>query len=284
MRRKIEWYQEVLALEPGSRIFFPLARLFVELGQLDDAIKTLRQGLDRHPDCMEARLLLIQLLVRTEQYEEAEAQMPMVTKPLEHYPAFWTLWAQKNAESDRDFAVFLMLVSSHFTEKPIKWTDVVIEGLSSLTDRLMGQHGKGAQAYRERAEAARLQAAVPAAPVSAFPTVDAFPSDDAQYAAPKPVAGSFRTRTMADLLAMQGDYIGALGIYRELWSRSLNEREKAELTGRIRSMEDGLAAIQAENAQGEPAKTEDPFGKHAKNRLMSTLEALASRLEARIQP
>ena len=60
MRRKIEWYQEVLALEPGSRIFFPLAKLFVEFGQFEDAERTLRQGLDRHPDSMEARLLLVQ--------------------------------------------------------------------------------------------------------------------------------------------------------------------------------------------------------------------------------
>ncbi len=272
MRRKIEWYQEVLALEPGSRIFFPLAKLFVELGQLDDAIRTLRLGLDRHPDCMEGRLLLIQLLTRTEQWEEANLQLPLVIKPLERYPAFWTLWAQRTAEVDRDFAVFLMLVASHFTDKPVKWTDVVIEGLASLSDRLMGAHKQ--RTGKPRAHAAPL---APAAPVSAFPTDDA-------YTGPKPDAGSFRTRTMADLLASQGDYIGALGIYRELWGRSLNEKEKAELTGRIRSMEDGLAAVQASGGSAEAGKHEDPFGKHAKNRLMSTLEALANRLEARIQP
>jgi tetratricopeptide (TPR) repeat protein len=273
MRRKIEWYQEVLALEPGSRIFFPLAKLFVELGQLDDAMRTLRQGLDRHPDCMEARLLLIQLLTRTEQWDDATVQLALVTKPLERYPAFWSLWAQQQAETDRDFAVFLMLVASQFTEKPIKWTDVIIEGLASLSERLkvpMKNHG----------HARKPQSATPAPEVP----VSSFVSEEGAYTGPKADAGSYRTRTMADLLASQGDFIGALGIYRELWGRSLNEQEKTELTVRIRSMEDGLAAVQTPGAGGTVPKPEDPFGKHAKNRLMSTLEALANRLEARIQP
>lgn len=268
MRRKIEWYQEVLALEPGSRIFFPLAKLFVETGQHEDAVKTLRQGLDRHPDNLEARLLLIQLLVRLEHWEEANAQLPLVTKPLERYPAFWSLWAQRVAKKDRDFAVFLMLAASHFTDKPIKWTDVVIEGLGPLTERLLGP-------LKHRAQTSR-------APVADMAAATAPGLDDAPYTGPKPDTGSFRTRTMADLLASQGDYVGALGIYRELWGRSLDEREKQELSGRIRSMEDGLAEIHGSGGQA-PAQ-QDPFGKHAKNRLMSTLEALASRLEARVRP
>ncbi len=269
MRRKIEWYQEVLALEPGSRIFFPLAKLFVETGQLEDAVKTLRQGLDRHPDTLEARLLLIQLLVRLEHWEEAGAQLPLVTKPLERYPAFWSLWAQRVAEKDRDFAVFLMLAASHFSDKPIKWTDVVIEGLGPLTERLLGP-------LKHRVQKS------PRVPMADMAAATAPGQEDAPYTGPKPDTGSFRTRTMADLLASQGDYVGALGIYRELWGRSLDEREKQELTGRIRSMEDGLAEIQS---PGSPAPAQqDPFGKHAKNRLMSTLEALASRLEARVRP
>lgn len=279
MRRKIEWYQEVLALEPGSRIFFPLAKLFVETGQLEDAVKTLRLGLDRHPDSMEARLLLIQLLVRLEHWEEAHAQLPLVTKPLERYPAFWSLWAQQVAEKDRDFAVFLMLAASHFTDKPIRWTDVVIEGLGPLTERLLGPLKHRPHKRREGAPHAGA-ADLAAATDRSLPGLPGL--DDTPYTGPKADSGSFRTRTMADLLASQGDFVGALGIYRELWGRSLDEREKQELSGRIRRMEDGLAEVQGASA---PASAQqDPFGKHAKNRLMSTLEALASRLEARVRP
>jgi len=306
MRRKIEWYQEVLALEPGSRIFFPLAKLFVEFGQFEDAEKTLRQGLDRHPEALEARLLLIQVLTRLERIDEAQEQLQGVIKPLERYPAFWSLWAQQTAEHDRDFAVFLMLVASHFTGKPVKWTDVVIEGLHSLTERLIGPLKAGARKAREQAGERAPTASSPpaatrmAAPVdvpSAMDATAAFSAEqdadrlarlacdsiDTPYVGPAPDASSYRTRTMAELLASQGDFSGALGIYRELWGRALDEKEKADLSGRIKTLEDGLAAAPQGEAAAPPVTNEDPFGKHAKNRLMSTLEALAARLESRIQ-
>jgi tetratricopeptide (TPR) repeat protein len=276
MRRKIEWYQEVLALEPGSRIFFPLAKLFVEFGQLDDAAKTLRQGLDRHPDTIEARLLLIQVLTKLERLDEARDHLSAVVKPLERYPAFWSLWAQQKAEHDRDFAVFLMLVASHFSGKPVKWTDVVIEGLISLSDRLIGPP----QGHTRRPKHQE-------APHFPVPPLDEVrpepPLGESAYEGPAPDAGSFRTRTMAELLASQGDYNGALGIYRDLWGRALDEREKTDLSSRIRTLEDGLAKSPEASAPAKHDSLEDPFGKHAKNRLMSTLEALASRLESRVQ-
>lgn len=279
MRRKIEWYQEVLALEPGSRIFFPLAKLFVEFGQLEDAEKTLRQGLDRHPDSMEARLLLIQVLTRLERIDEAQEQLQAVIKPLERYPAFWSLWAHQTSDKDRDFAVFLMLVASHFTDRPVKWTDVVIEGLNSLTERLIGPLKASARKVREHSQdrSAPIMAAVPAQ------VLKERDGADAPYEGPAPDAGSYRTRTMAELLASQGDFGAALGIYRELWGRALDEREKADLSSRIKTLEANLSAAPAVAAAPHVAPGEDPFGKHAKNRLMSTLEALAARLESRIQ-
>ena len=106
---------------------------------------------------------------------------------------------------------------------------------------------------------------------------------DAPYEGPTPEPSSFRTRTMAELLASQGDFSGALGIYRELWGRALNDMERVDLSGRIKTLEDGLATQPAPEAAPKPAVEEDPFGKHAKNRLMSTLEALAARLESRVQ-
>lgn len=298
MRRKIEWYQEVLALEPGSRIFFPLAKLFVEFGQYDDAERTLRQGLDRHPDSIEARLLLIQVLSRLERFDEAREQMAYVIKPLERYPAFWTLWAQQAAEKDRDFSVFLMLVASHFTDKPVKWTDVVIEGLHSLTDRLLGPLKNVSRPQREHAAkpapvpvykgdvretpvvAAPVSFSVPAPAPSVQPEDDSL---DAPYEGPTPEPGSFRTRTMAELLVSQGDINGALEIFRDILGRAQDVQEKSELSDRIKNLEAGLAATPSVDAAPRAVLDEDPFGKHAKNRLMSTLEALAARLESRIQ-
>ena len=41
MTEKIEWYKEVLELEPNSKVFFPLARLLSEAGRTDEAVEIL---------------------------------------------------------------------------------------------------------------------------------------------------------------------------------------------------------------------------------------------------
>ena len=45
MMEKIEWYQEVLKLDPDSKVFFPLAKLLRDSQQPDKAIEVLRAGL-----------------------------------------------------------------------------------------------------------------------------------------------------------------------------------------------------------------------------------------------
>lgn len=388
MRRKIEWYQEVLALEPGSRVFFPLAKLFAEHGELEDAERTLRMGLDRHPDALEARLLLIEVLTRLGRQEEAQEMTLQAVKPLERYPAFWTHWAREHAATNRDFSMFLLLVASQFSDKPAKWADVVLDGLHSFADRLNTPAENASRRIRPQSAPRPVAEAQPAAPapvrpvegagmdyalaqpsaqsaaqpsvppsfshaaalLAAAPKIEAAPMEeppyapayvapayvapayvapdappyvsplgaakspvtgvesapswgaqpaqaaapapaaagcetglDAPYEGPAPDAKSFRTRTMAELLATQGDFGGALGIYRELWGRSHDAQEKAELTSRIQRLEEDMASQPAPEAAPKPQVQEDPFGKIAKNRLMSTLEALAARLEARVQ-
>ena len=44
MMEKIEWYQEVLKLDPDSKVFFPLAKLLRDSQQPDKAIEVLRAG------------------------------------------------------------------------------------------------------------------------------------------------------------------------------------------------------------------------------------------------
>ena len=61
-QEKAAWYREVLDLEPGSKVFLPYARLLLELDRADEAVSVLRDGLGRHPEFMEARLLLIDVL------------------------------------------------------------------------------------------------------------------------------------------------------------------------------------------------------------------------------
>ncbi|MGE4552333.1 MAG: tetratricopeptide repeat protein [Desulfovibrionaceae bacterium] len=300
MQAKIEWFQEVLSLEPGSKVFFPLAKLFVEIGERENAVTTLKQGLARHPDHLEARLLLVDLLVRLGRPAEARDQLGAITEPLVAFPGFWRLWAQKLLSDNKELAVFLMLVASNLTGKEVRWTDVVLEGLNSLSERLVGQPEPEPAAEPAAAESAPeppAPAAAESAPEAAAPAVAPEPAPAPEAAeppalAPAPVdAGKdddadapvapppgIRTRTMADLLATQGDSRAALDIYRELWNKARSDEEKAALAQRIEALEAGLAA------PAQPAAPpEDPFSKHAKNRLISTLEALASRFEARVR-
>ena len=263
MNKKIEWYQEVLSLEPGSRVFFPLAKLFVENGQPEDAVNTLRQGLDRHPDYLEARMLLVELLTELERESEVHDQLERVINSLRDYPAFWRGWARSLPQEQRDLSVFLMLVASNLSGDIIKWTDVVFEGIGTLADRLVG---------------APLPPPTDCPPSFTLPRVEREPamSPDLGGQGFRHGGGAFRTKTMADLLASQGDVDGALEIYRELLQSTMSDERRSELQERIVHLEQGR-----ENSTG--AELGDAFSVHAKNRLISTLETLASRFEARVQ-
>ncbi len=264
MSKKIEWYQEVLSLEPGSRVFFPLAKLFVENGMPEDAVIALQKGLDRHPDYLEARMLLVELLTELGREIEVHDQLERVINPLRDYSAFWRSWARSLPPEQRDLAVFLMLVSANLSGDTIKWTDVVFEGISTLADRLVG---------------APLPPPSDCPPPSYLPTVEVVPEDDfgvEEREVVRPGSSSFRTKTMADLLASQGDIDGALEIYQELMHSTVSDERRVELGNRIAELEGRRGSVEA-------PKQEDAFSVHAKNRLISTLETLASRFEARVQ-
>jgi len=267
MDRKIEWYQEVLSLEPGSKVFFPLAQLFVETGHLDDAVITLTQGLDRHPDFLEARMLLVQLLSELGREGEVHEHLKRVVEPLSSYPAFWRAWAKSMPEEKRDVAVFLMLVASNLSGDEIGWTDVVFEGMSSLSDRLVGEPLPAPSKSAVRPAPLRM--------VSEKSTDHAKELDGAVKTAGSGGTGTFRTRTMADLLASQGDIEGAIAIYEELLE-SRPVEEHPILQGR-------LDELRGHAVTTSSLDSEDPFGVLAKNRLIGTLETLAARFEARVR-
>lgn len=272
MSSKIEWYEEVLALEPGSKVFFPLARLFVDTGQHDKAVATLRKGLDRHPDFIEARLLLIQLLVEQGDKEDAGPMLDHIIEPLRQSPAFWNLWAAEVAEENRDFAVFLMLVASHLSGRPVQWADVVMEGVNSLADRLVGPAAPRETSAPVRGPAVRQEQSAAQAMPDYAPEADGELDDEEAVAAPR--GPSYRTLTMASVLAAQGDRDGALEICTELLEAEQDPARRAEIKAR-------MATISGEEVVTE-AECEDVFSKHAKNRLIGALETLAARFEARV--
>ncbi len=268
MSDKIEWYQEVLSLEPGSRVFFPLARLFVEIGRIEDAVITLQRGLDRHPDYLEARMLLVDLLTQLERDDEVHDQLERIIGPLAKHPSFWKAWARSLPEERRDLGVFIMLVASNLQGEEISWTDVVFEGMSSLSDRLVGAPLPPPAKHVRR---------------PAMPEVDVADQDFFEDEQGEPeisaVSGNLRTKTMAGLLASQGDFDGALEIYRDLLADATVDEVREDLKVRIAD----IAARKRDAMRAPTEEDRDVFGSQAKDRLIGALEALAARFEARVQ-
>ena len=89
---------------------------------------------------------------------------------------------------------------------------------------------------------------------------------------------SLRTRSMAEVLAEQGDLQGALDIYTELAAAAAGSSEQEVLQQRI-----AMLRTQLEGAAVEDLVPPSPDMAAGKAKLISMLEALAERVEARAQ-
>jgi tetratricopeptide (TPR) repeat protein len=69
-----------LQREPGSRVFYELAREHHAAGNLEDAAKLCREGLQRHPAYHAARVLLGKVLIDLKQYAGARPELEQVVK------------------------------------------------------------------------------------------------------------------------------------------------------------------------------------------------------------
>ena len=334
MKEKIEWYQEVLELEPSSKVFFPLARLLAENGRFADAASALRQGLDRHPEHFEARMLFLEMLVRTNRDEEAGELAQDIARTMSGYPAFWRKWAQTLAagENGMESSLAVSFLAAWFDGNRISWGEVIRLGLSAATDGkafgespaildhdissetdglpeeedsdlpeftfdAVGEENSGF--FESEEQAADLVSESSEAEEFRKPSVlsGAFEEGELENDSREDEDGegeesfSLRTMTMAGLLADQGDCRGALAIYKELWSEEPAGPRRDRLEGLISEMESRLA----ETASSEQGKTgggkrqagsegvapDAANGLKGKKKLMSTLEALADRLEDR---
>ncbi len=206
MMTKINWFKEVLELEPGSKVFFPLARLYFDDGAHGEALATLRHGLERNPDHLEARFMLVEILMRLGREEEAADEVRTITGMLSRYPSFFRVWAKNAALASKDSAMALTFLAASFQGSPISWSQVIERGL----DAFFGGNGE------DKAPAPKKKKPAPAK----------------KAAETDP---NIRTRTMADLLADQGDFEGALTIYEEL-ADGADGREADELMALIEKM------------------------------------------------
>lgn len=287
MQSKIEWYQEVLALEPSSKVFFPLARLYVEMGSHEKAVTTLRMGLDRHPDYLEARLLLVETLAKLDRDSEAKAAVAPLTRLFSSYPSFWKMWGASVSEGNDDIAGAMAFLFSALHGSPMSWSDVMAEGIKQLTGVSVAQGtAKVESAAKETVENASdfarpepEESELLVDEISEAAALVEFDGDTAEALTSPVVLDSLKTKTMAEVLASQGDLEGALEIYRDLLCKASDE-DKEELMAFMADISSRISHSPVEDVAGEDA-SKDPYFKHAKSKLMSTLELLAERLEAR---
>ena len=108
------------------------------------------------------------------------------------------------------------------------------------------------------------------------------PDEDSDLMADEnPEEPTLRTRSMADVLAEQGDIVGALEIYQELEAAAPTPEEARELHDSVAALVSRMAGNSTE--PGEQTEIGEPsYGDvGGQNQLMSLLESLADRLEAR---
>lgn len=301
MMAKIEWYREILEQEPGSRVFFPLAKLLVAADRPDEALVTLRRGLDRHPDFLEARLELISLL--REQGETVSAdcarEVGEVIKLFKAYPAFWDAWAA--TEQGGDLALAIRFVGQAAMSPELSFRQVFERGLDAPSSLSLRSAPAAEPSLPDAAPGLSVDAATERERATAHPPLpgslaqtETFSLREAAVPAVRSAAEegdepvTLRTRSMADVLAEQGDIAGALEIYQELEAAAPTPEEAAVLRERVMALASRIGTPSETTDPGErrgagPDMTgeEAPAEAASQSKMLHLLETLADRLEAR---
>jgi tetratricopeptide (TPR) repeat protein len=324
MTEKSEFYRELLRIDSSSKVFYPLAVLLFEARHLDETAKILRQGLTAHGDHLEARLLLVETLEQLGLNAEAAAEADKVISILSRFPAFWRIWASQAGKDSKDLALALNFLANHFKGQTLSWAELIQSAFEVLSqaqrpsDSLEKLHGNLVRTAQESIRTETevqpqkveepLQTCVqgrvsvsPSLADTSHRVTERFgnPGENAPGNQRKPerrLGGSLRTRTMADLLAAQGDFDGAAEIYEELVRDVDDERQKQMLVDaitRVRAeaaQKRGQASVLSSRSmegqiQDAPSKNVLDSSEYpqANDKLISLLEKLAQRLEGRVQ-
>lgn len=274
MNQRLEFYRELLTLDPASKVFYPLAQLLAEDGQDEEAVGILQAGLAIHPDHLRAKLLLVECLASTGNTEQAQQEAVSVGSMLSSYPQFFSLWAQKLPGCSDGQALALEMLAANLEGEEVSLTKVMRAGLAALSGNSTDDEPEPEVKIVTNEP---REAEVRPAQEQAAPEAQAVMDDHMDDGEEEP---TLRTRTMAELLIQQGDVEEAAGIYQDLL-------EKAQADGDEHKAQ-GLAAKLAE-LRGEPVPVmgaevpeeapEVPSGQN--QRVVNLLSRLAERLENR---
>lgn len=274
MSEKIKWYREVLTLEPNSKVFFPLARMLADENNVDEAIDVLRHGLERHKEFLEARLFLIELLYASGNQSACTEEIENLNKMFSVYAGFWQAWATVAAvKNSSDVATIIRLLAASFQNKSLTLHDVIEKGLGhceahpnitlASVDEPEVVTTINDVDVQEQLDTANVPCETDESEISS----EAMDEDEEQF--------TLRTRSMAEVLAEQGDVKGALDIYQELMATTTSPDEQADLNQRIATLRSHLTS-----PEQIPAPAPLSAGK---DKLINMLETLAARVEARAQ-
>lgn len=239
MNNTLQLFDELLEHDSGSKIFFPLARLYRKQGHTQRAIEIVQKGIEHHPDYLEAQLFLIELLDEVGDSASAENRAHSVFSKLLSYEKFWfslRSFFLKSEQSSLSLAAFLVEQSARGSETDL--FQILNLGISHYDE---------------------LQSCKP---VDGEPEVDL----DAEEVTLFCINSGIKTKTMAKLLVAQGEYAQAIAIYDDLLEDTLVDDERADLIG-LRK-----------NAQKELGETPDPEVEKS-TKLYNVLTSLATRLE-----
>ena len=243
MNDTLRLLDELLEHDSGSKIFFPLARMYKKQGDTARAIAIIRKGLGFHPDYLEAQLFLIELLHDSDANGEAETIAQSIYAKFSHYGSFWTTLRSSFAKSDRSE----LIVAAFLFEQASKSQKV---DFFSLLESGISQYSEAA--------------------VAPFSAIQEPENDlDAEEVTQICINSGIKTKTMARLLLSQGEYEQSIRIYDELIGTCADPTERAELVG-LRSHAQCASGLQ--NVQ-EPEQN---------IKIYKLLSTLADRLEQRI--
>jgi hypothetical protein len=212
MKEKIEWYQEILQIDPGSKVFFPLARLLSQSDQAGQAVEVLRAGLACHPEHAEARLLLVRLLRQAGDKAACAQEFEGLSNMFSAYPEFWQTWSEHAPNAE--VALALLFLAATLRRPGLSLQDILHDGLK----------------HQGAAPACETDAPLAAAPA---PEPARTGGREARGNAGKGKPSSLRTKTMAEVLVSQGDREGGLAIYRELLAEAAGTGAEKRLRERI---------------------------------------------------
>ena len=204
MTEKIEWYKEVLEVEPNSKVFFPLARMLANEGAVEEAIGIIEKGLVRHPEFLEARLYCIELLHKCGRIEDSKAHVELLSKMFSAYGEFWRAWASCIAtmreSGSEDTASALRFLAANFLHGPVSLNKVIEEGLAVILE----ENRQKASTAQEPLSTSPENIGEPSAPLLPEDVAaEAIPDDPAPTAVEEPTE-----ETVQEAAPLEDDFAG----------------------------------------------------------------------------